>query len=160
VVTLPSGFGSKIKSIVGPRGEQADAIPPESVTILLEDDIDISRGDMIVRPNNQPEVTQNLDLMICWFDHAKSLQLNGKYAIRHSTQEARCVVKEIKYKLDIETLSRDQDNLEIKVNDIARVVLRTTKPLFIDTYSQNRITGSIILIDEATNNTVGVGMVI
>lgn len=160
VVALPSGFGSKIKSIVGPRGEQADAIPPESVTILLEDDIDISRGDMIVRPNNQPEVTQNLDLMICWFDHAKSLQLNGKYAIRHSTQEARCVVKEIKYKLDIETLSRDQDNLEIKVNDIARVVLRTTKPLFIDTYSQNRITGSIILIDEATNNTVGVGMVI
>ena len=160
VVALPSGFGSKIKSIVGPRGEQADAIPPESVTLLLEDDIDISRGDMIVRPNNQPEVTQNLDLMICWFDHAKSLQLNGKYAIRHSTQEARCVVKEIKYKLDIETLSRDQDNLEIKVNDIARVVLRTTKPLFIDTYSQNRITGSIILIDEATNNTVGVGMVI
>ena len=160
VVALPSGFGSKIKSIVGPRGEQADAIPPESVTLLLEDDIDISRGDMIVRPNNQPEVTQNLDLMICWFDHAKSLLLNGKYAIRHSTQEARCVVKEIKYKLDIETLSRDQDNLEIKVNDIARVVLRTTKPLFIDTYSQNRITGSIILIDEATNNTVGVGMVI
>ena len=150
VVALPSGFGSKIKSIVGPKGEQSDAIPPESVTILLEDDIDISRGDMIVRPSNQPEVTQDLDLMICWFDHAKPLQLNGKYSIRHSSQDARCVVKEIKYKLDI----------EIRVNDIARVLLRSTKPLFIDAYKENRITGSIILIDEATNNTVGVGMVI
>ena len=160
VVALPSGFGSKIKSIVGPKGEQSDAIPPESVTILLEDDIDISRGDMIVRPSNQPEVTQDLDLMICWFDHAIPLQLNGKYSIRHSSQDARCVVKEIKYKLDIETLHRDQDNPEIRVNDIARVLLRSTKPLFIDAYKENRITGSIILIDEATNNTVGVGMVI
>ena len=160
VITLPSGFGSKIKSIVGPSGEQQDAIPPESVTILLEDDIDISRGDMIVRPNNQPEVTQDLDVMICWFDHNKALINKGKYALRHSTQEARCIVKEIKYKLDIETLSRDQGNPEIKVNDIARVVLRSTKPLFIDAYKQNRITGSIIIIDEATNNTVGVGMVI
>ncbi len=160
VVTLPSGFGSKIKSIVGPRGEQSDAIPPESVTILLEDDIDISRGDMIVRPNNQPEVTQDLDVMICWFDHMKSLVPRGKYTLRHSTQEARCIVKEIQYKLDIETLSRDRENIEIKVNDIARVMLRSTKPLFLDAYKENRITGSIILVDEATNNTVGVGMVI
>jgi len=160
VVALPSGFSSKIKSIMGPKGEQKDAIPPESVTILLEDDIDISRGDMIVRPDNQPEVTQDLDVMICWFDHNKPLSLRGKYAIRHSTQDARCIVKEIKYKLDIETLSRNQDNPVIKVNDIAKVMLRTTKPLFIDSYKKNRITGSIILIDEATNNTVGVGMVI
>ena len=127
---------------------------------IRDSDIDISRGDMIVRPNNQPEVTQDIDVMICWFDNNKSLLLRGKYVIRHSTQEARCIIKEIKYKLDIETLSRDQDNLEIKVNDIARVMLRSTKPLFIDAYKQNRITGSIILIDEATNNTVGVGMVI
>ena len=160
VVALPSGFSSKIKSIMGPKGEQKDAIPPESVTILLEDDIDISRGDMIVRPDNQPEVTQDLYVMICWFDHNKPLSLRGKYAIRHSTQDARCIVKEIKYKLDIETLSRDQEDIEIKVNDIAKVMLRTTKPLFIDSYKKNRITGSIILIDEATNNTVGVGMVI
>lgn len=160
VVALPSGFGSKIKSIMGPRGEQIDAIPPESVTILLEDDIDISRGDMIVRPNNQPEVTQDIDVMICWFDHNNPLKPRGKYSLRHSTQNARCIVKEIKYKLDIETLSRDQDNPVIKVNDIARVMLRSTKLLFIDAYKQNRITGSIILIDEATNNTVGVGMVI
>ena len=159
-MALPSGFSSKIKSIMGPKGEQKDAIPPESVTILLEDDIDISRGDMIVRPDNQPEVTQDLDVMICWFDHNKPLSLRGKYAIRHSTQDARCIVKEIKYKLDIETLSRNQDNPVIKVNDIAKVMLRTTKPLFIDSYKKNRITGSIILIDEATNNTVGVGMVI
>ncbi len=160
VIALPSGFESKIKSIQGPKGNQMDTIPPESVTILLEDDIDISRGDMIVRPNNQPEATQDLDLMICWFDNNKSLVLNGKYAIRHSTQEARCIVKGIKYKMDIETLSRDVDNPEIKVNDIARVMLRTTKPLFVDSYKRNRITGSIILIDESTNNTVGVGMVI
>lgn len=160
VVALPSGFSSKIKSIMGPKGEQKDAIPPESVTILLEDDIDISRGDMIVRPDNQPEVTQDLDVMICWFDHNKPLSLRGKYAIRHSTQDARCIVKEIKYKLNIETLGRDQEDIEIRVNDIARVVLRSTKPLFIDAYKKNRITGSIILIDGATNNTVGVGMVI
>ena len=160
VVALPSGFHSKIKSIQGPNGEQHDAIPPESVTILLEDNIDVSRGDMIVRPNNQPTVTQDLDLMICWFDHNKSLLQGGKYAIRHTTQEVRCIVKEIKYKLDIETLSRDQDNPEIKVNDIARVMIRTTKPLFIDSYKKNRITGSIIFIDEATNSTVGVGMII
>ena len=160
VVALPSGFSSKIKSIMGPKGEQKDAIPPESVTILLEDDIDISRGDMIVRPDNQPEVTQDLDVMICWFDHNKPLSLRGKYAIRHSTQDARCIVKEIKYKLDIETLSRNQDNPVIKVNDIAKVMLRTTKPLFIDSYKKNKITGSIILIDEATNNTVGVGMLV
>lgn len=160
VVALPSGFHSKIKSIQGSKGNQTDAIPPESVTILLEDDIDISRGDMIVRPNNQPEVTQDIDVMICWFDHVNPLKHRGKYAIRHSTQDARCIVKEIKYKLDIETLSRNQDNPVIKVNDIARVMLRTTKPLFIDAYKKNRITGSIILIDEATNNTVGVGMVV
>lgn len=160
VVALPSGFQSTIKSIMGPKGEQSDAIPPESVTILLSDDIDISRGDMIVRPNNQPEVTQDLDVMLCWFDHQKSLIPRGKYTLRHSTQEARCVIKEIKYRLDIETLHRDQDNPEIKVNDIARVVLRSTKPLFVDPYKQNRITGSMILVDESTHNTVGVAMVI
>ena len=160
VVALPSGFHSNIKSIQGPKGNQTDAIPPESVTILLEDDIDVSRGDMIVRPNNQPEVTQDVDVMICWFDNNKSLLLRGKYVIRHSTQEARCIIKEIKYKLDIKTLSRDQANPVIKANDIARVQLRSTKPLFLDSYKQNRITGSIILIDEVSNNTVGVGMVI
>ena len=160
LVALPSGFSSKVKQIVGPTGEQEVAFPPQSVTVLLEDDIDISRGDMLVRENNQPTVGQDIDLMICWFDNAKPLQLKGKYAIKHTTQDARCVVKEIRYRLNIETLSRDQGDLSIKMNDIARIQIRTTKPLFTDSYRRNRITGSVILIDEATNNTVAAGMVI
>lgn len=160
VVVLPSGFSSKIQKIDCMDGELEEAFPPMSVSILLEDDIDISRGDMIVRPNNQPTVTQDLDLMICWFDGQKALQPRGKYIIRHTTQEARCIVKEVRYKMDINTLHRDVDDRDIKMNDIARIVLRTTKPLFTDEYRQNRITGSIILIDEASNNTVAAGMVI
>jgi len=114
---------------------------------------------MIVRENNQPKVTQDLELMICWFDAQKSLNPRGKYTIRHTTQEVRCVIKEVRYKLNINTLHRDQENMEIKANDIARIVVRTTKPLFVDGYEKNRITGSVILVDEATNGTVGAGMV-
>ncbi len=160
VVVLPSGFTTKIKGIDTFDGPVQEAFPPMSVTLLLEDDIDISRGDMIVRENNQPEVTQDLDLMICWFDHMKPLQLKGKYAIRHSTQEARCIIKEIRYQLDVNTLHRDLENNEIRMNDIARITIRTTKPLFTDPYRQNRITGSVILVDEGTNATAAAGMVI
>jgi len=160
VVALPSGFSSEVTKIVGPSGDQEAAYPPQSVTLLLKDDIDISRGDMIVRENNQPEVGQDIDLMICWFDGNKPLTPRGKYAIKHTTQDVRCVVKEIRYKLDINTLSRDQEDKEIKMNDIGRIQIRTTKPLFTDAYRTNRITGSVIIIDEGTNNTVGAGMVI
>lgn len=160
VVALPSGFASKIKQIVGPKGDQDSTFPPESVTILLEDEIDISRGDMIVRKNNQPEVSQDIDLMICWFDHQRPLTSRGKYIIKHTSQDVRCIVKEIQYKLDINTLSRNKEDLDIKMNDIARIKIRTTKPLFYDTYRKNRITGSIILVDEASNNTVAAGMII
>ena len=160
VLALPSGFATKVTKIVGPSGEQEEAFPPQSVTLLLEDDIDISRGDMIVRENNKPDVVQDIDLMICWFDHMKPLQLRGKYAIRHTTQEARCIIKDIRYKMDINTLHRNQEEKDIKVNDIARIQIRSTKPLFMDSYRQNRITGSVILIDEGTNNTVAAGMVI
>lgn len=158
VVALPSGFGSRIIKIQGPSGEQELAIPGESVTILLHDEIDISRGDMIVREANQPYVKQDIEAMICWFDQNIQLRLRGKYIIKHTTQTAKCIVKEIKYKLNIETLHRDEAD-HIMMNDIARVSLRTTKPLFIDSYGVNRSTGSFILIDEATNNTVGVGMI-
>jgi len=130
-----------------------------SVTVLLEDDIDISRGDMIVRENNQPEVTQDIEVMVCWFTD-KPLQLRGKYAVMHTTQEVRCIIKEIRYKLDINTLHRDLENTTIRMNDIARVVIRTTKPLFVDSYRKNRITGSMIFVDEGTNETVGAGMII
>ncbi len=160
VLLLPSGFNSKVKTIKGPAGEQDKAFPPESVTILLEDDFDLSRGDMIVRPNNKPDVTQDIEVMMVWFDSDKPLQLKGKYGVMHTTQDVRCVVKEIRYKLNINTLHRDTDHDGIQMNDVARVVLRTTKPLFKDAYRNNRITGSLILIDEGTNNTVGAGMII
>jgi sulfate adenylyltransferase subunit 1 len=160
IVALPSGFSSEVKRIVGASGDQEVAFPPQSVTLLLKDDIDISRGDMIVRENNQPDVGQDIDLMICWFDGDKPLKRQGKYAIKHTTQDVRCVIKEVRYKLDINTLSRDQDDKEIKMNDIGRIQIRTTKPLFTDAYRTNRITGSVIIIDEGTNNTVAAGMVI
>lgn len=160
VVALPSGFSSEVTRIVGASADQESAYPPQSVTLLLKDDIDISRGDMIVRENNQPNVGQDIDLMICWFDGDKPLKLLGKYAIKHTSQDVRCIIKEVRYKLDVNTLSRDQEDKEIKMNDIGRIQIRTTKPLFTDAYRTNRITGSIIIIDEGTNNTVAAGMVI
>ena len=160
VTLLPSGFTSTIAKIDTIDGELERAFPPQSVTLLLADDLDLSRGDMIVRENNQPEVTQDLEVMLCWFDDKKPIQPRGKYTIRHTTQEARCIVKEVRYKLDINTLHRDQEDTQLRVNDIGRVVLRTTKPLFVDSYRRNRITGSVVLVDEATNNTVGAGMII
>jgi sulfate adenylyltransferase subunit 1 len=156
---LPSGFTTTVTKIDTADGELEQAFPPQSVTILLKDDLDLSRGDMIVRENNQPEVTQDIEVMVCWFTD-KPLQLRGKYTIMHTTREARCVVKDIRYKLNINTLHRDEEDVKVEINDIARVVLRTTKPLFVDAYRKNRTTGSIILIDEQTNETVGVGMII
>ncbi len=160
VMALPSGFTSKISSITCYKEELEAAFPPQSVTILLEDDIDISRGDMLVRVNNKPRVEQDLDVMLCWFDHTKPLKENGKYTIRQTTKEARCIVKEIHYKLDINSLHRIQEDFSINSNDIARVSIRTTLPLFFDEYNQNRITGSVILVDESNNNTVAAGMII
>ena len=160
VLLLPSGFTSKVSKIHGPDGEQNEAFPPQSVTIEIADDYDLSRGDMIVRKNNKPNVTQDIELMLVWFDSDKPLQVNGKYSIMHTTQNIRCVVKQLRYRLDINSLHRDEENPEIKMNDVARVVLRTTKPIFVDPYRKNRITGSVILIDEGTNNTVAAGMVI
>jgi len=159
VMVLPSGFTSSIKKIDTIDGELEEAFPPQSVTLLLEDDIDISRGDMIVRENNQPKVEQDLEVMLCWF-HEKPLQPKGKYTIMHTTQEARCIIKEIRYRLDVNTLHRDLEDKSIKMNDIARVVIRTTKPLLFDSYRKNRITGSVIFVDEGTNETVGAGMII
>jgi sulfate adenylyltransferase subunit 1 len=159
VLLLPSGFTSTVTKIDTADGELDEAFPPQSVTVLLEDDLDLSRGDMIVRENNQPEVTQDIEVMVCWFNETP-LQLRGKYTLMHTTSEARCVVKDIRYKMNINTLSRDQEDRRIGINDIARVALRTTKPLFVDAYRKNRATGSIIMIDENTNETVGVGMII
>jgi len=159
VTVLPSGFESSIKSIDTFNGEIAEAFAPMSITICLDDDIDISRGDMIVRENNQPNISQDIDLMICWMDETP-LKLRGKYVIKHTSNEVRCVVKNIQYKMDINTLHRLENEISIEANDIARISIRTTKPLFFDNYSTNRNTGSVIIIDEGTNNTVGAGMII
>lgn len=159
VVVLPSGFSSKIKSIDSFNGELDEAFAPMSVTMQLEDDIDISRGDMIVRDQNRPNVGQDVDIMLCWLNQ-KALTPNGKYGIRHTTNDARCLIKNIQYKVDINTLHRLEDDKNIGMNDIARVTLRTTKPLLYDKYTRNRDTGSVILIDEATHETVGAGMII
>ncbi len=159
VTVLPSGFSSSIKSIDSYNTAIDEAFSPMSVTITLEDEIDISRGDMIVRENNQPQISQDVDVMLCWF-HSKPLLANNKYVIRHTTREARCVIKEIQYKVDINTLHRLEDDKNINMNDIARVKLRTTVPLLFDSYSRNRNTGGLILVDEATNETVAAGMIV
>ena len=159
VMVLPSGFTSKIQKIDSFDGELEEAFPPMSVTVLLEDEIDISRGDMLVRENNVPDIEQDVEAMVCWF-HEKPLQERGKYSILHTTNEARCIVKEILYKLDINTLHRDLEDKTIKLNEICRVKMRSTKPIFTDAYRRNRITGSFILLDEGTNETVGAGMII
>jgi sulfate adenylyltransferase subunit 1 len=159
VVALPSGFSSTIKEIHTLHGKLDEAYAPMSVTLTLADDIDISRGDMIVRENNQPSVGQDIDLMVCWLNE-KSLIPGGKYAIKHTTNDARCIIKEVRYKLDINTLHRHEDDKNIGVNDIARIKIRTTKPLLYDRYERNRETGSLILIDEGTNETVGAAMII
>lgn len=159
VLALPSGFTTRIQSIETMDGPVAEAFPPMSVAITLEDNIDISRGDMIVKPNNQPQISQDIEVMICWLNE-KKLVPNGKYTLRHTTKEARCVVKDVRYKVNINTLHRIEDDKSIGLNDIGRILIRSTQPLFFDSYARNRSTGSIILIDEFTNETVAAGMII
>ena len=158
VVALPSGLISKISGIHTMTGELHEAFPPQSVTITLEDDIDISRGDVLVRSENRPEGKQDLDVMLCWLN-ASPPRPRAKYVVKHTTAEARAMITEIQYKMDINTLHRLEEDRDIKMNDIARVKIRSTKPLFSDDYTTNRVTGSLILIDEATNETVAAGMI-
>jgi sulfate adenylyltransferase subunit 1 len=159
VMVLPSGFTSKITGIDTFNGEIDEAFSPMSVTIRIADNIDISRGDMLVRSSNAPKVSQDIEMMVCWMSRTP-LKLNGKYAIKHTTRDARCIIKEIKYKVDINTLHRLEDDNVLGMNDIGRITVRTTVPFFYDSYRRNRITGSVIIIDEGTNETVGAGMII
>ncbi len=159
IIVLPSGLTSKIKSIVTYDGEIEEAFAPMSVTINLEDDIDISRGDMIVRPHNQPKTGQDIDIIMCWLNR-EPMNPRAKYLLMHTTKDARAIIKEVTYKIDINTLHRIEKDKDIKMNDIARVSLRVTNPLFHDSYSKNRNTGSLILIDEGTKETVAAGMII
>ena len=158
VLVLPSGMTSKVAGIDRFDKEVAEAYPPMSVTIRLEDDVDVSRGDMICRPQNAPKPSQDIDAMICWMTN-EPLKPRQKLAIKHTTRAGRALVKDIQYRLDVNTLHRDQETKELGLNEIGRVQLRTTVPLLCDPYSKNRTTGSFILIDEATGVTVGAGMI-
>ena len=160
VMVLPSGLTTTITAIDSPAGPVAEAYPPMSVTLRLADDIDIARGDLICRPNNAPAVAQNVEALICWMDETRPLTVGGKYAIKHTTRAARAVVRGLNYRLDINSLHRDETATELRLNEIGRVKLRTTVPLLADQYRRNRTTGGFIVIDETTNRTVGAGMII
>jgi bifunctional enzyme CysN/CysC len=159
VVVLPSGFTSRIAAIETMDGEVSEAFPPMAVTIRLTDEIDISRGDMICRPHNAPSVTQDVEAMVCWMSD-RPLRKGAKLALKHTTKSVRTLVKDLRYTLDINTLHRHEGTAELGLNEIGRVLLRTTGPLFADPYRRNRATGSFVLIDEATNVTAGAGMII
>ena len=158
VVVLPSGMPTKILSIDTADGEVLEAYPPMSVTLRLEDELDVSRGDMISRQNNRPNTTQDLDAMECWMDET-ALHVGQKYAIKHTTRTVRALVKEIQYELDMNTQHRTQGVNSLGLNAIGRVRLRTTQPLLVDPYRRNRNTGAFIIIDEVTNRTVGAGVI-
>jgi bifunctional enzyme CysN/CysC len=160
VMILPSGLTSTIAAIDTADGPVEEAFPPMSVTVRLTDEIDISRGDMICRPHNAPAVAQDIEAMICWMDETAPLRVGGKYSIKHTTRAARTVVRGLQYRLDVNTLHRDETADQLALNEIGRVKLRTTVPLLADEYRRNRTTGGFILIDEATNRTVGAGMII
>ncbi|MFA6127813.1 MAG: GTP-binding protein [Bacteroidales bacterium] len=159
VVILPGLKETTIESIDLFENSIRTAQVSESVTIRLTDDLDISRGDMIVKKGSLPSISQDLDIMICWF-HEKPLNPSGKYIIRHTSREARCLIREIEYKMDISSLEQNRSDLRIGMNDIGRIRIRTTQPLFYDSYFMNRITGSLVLIDEGSNQTVAAGMII
>ncbi|HLN05880.1 MAG TPA: GTP-binding protein [Acidimicrobiales bacterium] len=159
VVVLPSGFSSHVASIDTADGPLQEAFPPQSVVVRLEDDIDISRGDMLCRPHNRPNVGQDLSAMVCWMAEGP-LRPGAMYAIKHTTRWARALVRSLQYRLDVNSLHRDEGAGELKLNDIGRIHLRTTVPLFYDEYRHNRATGSFILVDEQTNATVAAGMLL
>ena len=157
VMALPSGFTSTVAAIDGPSGPLQQAFPPMSVVLRLADEIDISRGDLLVRPNNPAEAIQDLDLRVCWMDESSVLSVGRTLAVKHTTTWARVKIREVLYRIDINTLHRDESADSLRLNDIGRVRMRCTRPLFMDEYLRNREMGSLILVDEATNRTVGAG---
>jgi bifunctional enzyme CysN/CysC len=160
VLVLPSGFTTRVRGIDTADGPVAEAFAPMSVSVTLDDDLDISRGDMLCRPHNQPDIGQDIDAMICWMAEQSELRDGAKYALKHTTRSARTLVKGLHYRLDVNTLHRDHDASTLALNEIGRVSLRTTVPLFFDDYRRNRTTGSFILIDETSGATVAAGMIL
>lgn len=159
VTVMPSGFTSKIKSIDTIEGEIEEAFAPMSVTVTLDDDIDVSRGDMIVKTNNKPVSTQEFDAMLCWL-HNNPARPRAKYTLMHTSNEPKAMIKGVMYKIDINTYNREEEDKEFRMNDIGRVTIRTTKPILLDEYRDNRITGSFVLIDDTTHETVAAGMIL
>ena len=159
VMHLPSGLTARIKRIDTADGPVSEAYPPMSVTLVLDEDIDISRGDMICRPHNQPAAAQDIEAMICWMAADRSLSPRSRLVVKHTTRATKAIVRDLHYRLDVNTLHRDESAAELRLNEIGRVSLRATQPLFCDPYARNRLTGGIILIDESTNATVGAGMI-
>ena len=159
VTILPSGFISKIKSINLFDKDLDEAFAPMSVAITIEDNIDLSRGDMIIKSNNVPDITQDIEAMLCWLNDSPA-RPRAKYNLVHTTNNQRAMVKEVIYKVDINTYNRITDDKDLKMNDIAKVKIRVTRPLMTDSYRENRITGSLILVDERTNETVAAGMIV
>jgi sulfate adenylyltransferase subunit 1 len=160
VTVMPSGFSTRIKKIHMPGGKELDeAFPPQSVVMTLDDEIDISRGDMLVKANNPPEASQDVEAMVCWFSQ-KPMETRGKYLLRHTTKETKAIVQALRYQVDIETLHKKEGTSALGMNDIGRISLRTASPLFYDSYRRNRLTGSFILIDPGTHETVAAGMIV
>ncbi|WP_181723736.1 adenylyl-sulfate kinase [Nocardia gipuzkoensis] len=160
VAVLPSGFTTTVEAIWGPGGAPvAEAFPPQAVTIQLADELDISRGDLICRPNNRPNAGRDLDAMVCWFAEDTQLTPGATYTIRHTTRTATAEVRSLDYRLDVNTLHRDEHAESLSLNEIGRVQLRTRQPLLFDPYRRNRATGSFVLVDDTTNNTVAAGMI-
>ena len=159
VTVLPSGFETTIAAIDGPLGPVEEAYPPMAVVVRLADELDVSRGDMICRPQNTATVTQDLDAQVCWMDERAPLTQGRIYALKHTTRWVRAKVTDVAYRVDVNTLHRDRTTTQLGLNEIGRVRLRTTSPLFVDAYQDNRTTGSFVLVDEATNRTVGAGMI-
>jgi bifunctional enzyme CysN/CysC len=160
VMVLPSGFTTTIASVETADGPVPEAFPPMSVTVRLTDELDVSRGDLICRPHNAPLVTQDIDAMLCWLDESKPLRVGAKYVVKHTTRSARAVIRDLQYRLDVNTLHRDESADSLRLNEIGRIRLRTTVPLLADEYRRNRTTGGFIVIDEQTNRTVGAAMIV
>ena len=159
VQVLPSGFTSEIESIHTADGPMDEVFAPFSCSLLLKDDIDVSRGDMIVKINNPPNRGQDIEAMLCWFSD-KKMMIRGKYSLRHTTKEVKAIVNDLQYKININTLRKIEDDKEFEMNEIGRVSIRTSAPIYFDSYENNRTTGSFILIDDMTNETVAAGMIL
>jgi bifunctional enzyme CysN/CysC len=159
ITHLPSGLTTTIRQIETARGPVTEAFAPMSVTLLLNDDLDVSRGDMFCRPHNQPAAAQDIEAMVCWMSDASKLTPGSRLLVKHTTKTAKAIIRDLHYRLDVNTLHRDESATQLGLNEIGRITLRVTQPLFCDPYARNRLTGGLILIDEATSATVGAAMI-